>query len=993
MPSIEAVDRIKNVVNSLGNEAAILQEKGVSLEDVTPPEETIDADLEDLLSSGPELDEMTTMDSLISSLDEESPEEDDFSLDDLTLTESPDDDLSLLDEPLDLPLDDLPEISGEAGLEDLDSLEAPLDFSEELADLDFSMEEPSEEQEEQADGGEEFPGEPLEDLEELGDLDDLSDLAELEELSLDGEDLSEPLPEESIDLDEDFPDAGTALEDLALGLEEDDTGNDDSLMGEEIVLDEDFGLSEIDDDFLDDMDESDENQFSLDDLGAEYNFSDEGSDLSAELGLDLDELEKNIDQTVGDEAAKNFELTDEELEKLEAALYFLPLNLKIAIQDFFSDETTPVDQLNKMTSMLLSGASVKNLANSYRKYTGKKIEIPLGYEKKSGEDFARERASLITFVKEKVAPRILLGLGSFFAVWFLFITLFNFVYRPLKAESLYTRGMKEIGEDSYAAGEEYFNEAFFGWDIGTFQVRGVPRQDKFFVYADEYIKRRNYLGAEEKYQQLLQAYPANEKGRIAYGRLLSERLVRYRDAEYILKIADPLMLAEASSGDLPYEEIPLEEITEINNVDQLILLGDNYLAWAEEEPDKFEEARYIYATLLKEKRGGNTDEVLLRMFRYHLRRNNGEEIDRLMSVYKDKEKISADPTLQARVFSELAGWLIDNGRPLESRDFILKAEEADKTVPGSHYQYARFFHQTYNREGEKNALTNALGYLDRMPEMDKEHIFMQIDSYRRLGNLTLYVGDYEKAEQQYLTALEIYENSHRLNLIGTSPEIGALYGELGNLNYDHFGDYSKALEYFELAKANMGDTPEISYKEGFIQYNMNKDYPRALLEFYRVSRYYPESRNLLLAMGNSLLKREDYYGAVSQYEQLLSLLKVEESNKKVLLPDEREEEWALIEYLIMTYNNLGVAQEGVSRKTPNRFMENQALNSFTVSSEYFDKLLRNRSTSQRTEISDRAGDNRQLILGGAEGGELSLYDDILPHLDDIPRFYRDKLQE
>ena len=837
------------------------------------------------------------------------------------------------------------------------------------------------------------------DMEELAELEELGDLAELEELDdleeLGDEDLSLE-PEMPAEEEMELPDADLAMENLAesLELEEEaplDLGGPEE---EEIVLDEDFGLNEIDDDFLDDFNESDDNQFSLEDLGAEYNFSEATTDLSAELGLDLDELEKDIDKTVEGEAAQNFEMTEEELEKLEAALYNLPLNLKIAVQDFLSDEDSPIDQLNKMTALIMGGATPRSIAASYKKFTGKKIEIPRGYEKKSGEEFARERASLVTFIKEKVLPRIAMGLGIFFSLWILTIVLFNFVYRPLKAESLYNRGQEEISRDNYAEGEEYFNQAFFGWEIGSFNVKGVPRQEKFFLYADRYQERRNYRGAEEKYQQLLQAYPDNEKGRVAYGKLLSTKLIRYRDAEYILKGADPLMLSEASEGGIPYETIPLREITEINNVDQLISLGDNYLAWAEEDPDKYELARYIYATLLKDKRGGSTDEVLLRMFRYQIRTGNKEEIDRLRILYKDKKSIHASPVLQARVFSELAGWMIDNDRVLESREFILKAQEADRTVPGSHYQYARFFHETYNFEGEKSALTNALGFLSRMTDLDKEHIFMQIDSYRRLGNLSLYVGDYQKAEQQYNMALEIYENSHKLNLIGTSPEIGALYGELGNLNYDRYEDFEKAMAYYEMARQNMGDTPDISYREGYINYSVEKDYARSLLEFYKVSRYYPENRNLLLAMGNALLERGDYYGAVSHYEQLLSQLKEQESNIKVLLPDEKEEEWALIEYLIMTYNNLGVAQNGIAEKTPNRYMENQALSSFTASSEYFDKLLRNRSTFERTGLSDRAGENRQTLLDGGENrSKLTLYDEILRHMDDIPRFYRDDLEE
>ncbi len=954
MPSIEAIDRIKNIVNSLGNEEAILQQKGASIEDVLPPEEGMDDELQDLLAPGLDMDELGTVDSLLSSLEEE-PGESDFALEDM-LTGGEEDFLAAGDDLFS---------GGEEALDDLEELdmgerESPVSGAEELTEGD------------------------LEDLEDLGDLGDLEDL----DSGLDG------MPGD-LSFDGEMPDAGEALGNLAREMDEEPLDMSGDMAGEEIVLDEDFGLNEIEDDFLDDLNEEDENQFSLDDLGAEYNFTEDESDLSVELGLDLDELEKDIDRTVESESAQVFEISHGDMEKLETALYVLPLNLKIAIQDFLSDDATSVEQLNKMIALVMQEASPRQVAGLYKKFTGKQVDIPRGYEKKSGEDFARERASLRTFVRERVFPRILLGLGVFFSLWLLTVILFQFVYRPLKAESLYSQGVRAIGQDDYALGEEYFNSAFFGWDLGTFQVRGVPREDKFFLYADAYRDRRKFDLAEKKYLQILQAYPENGDARNAYAELLSRQLIRYRDAEYVLKGADPLMLSEAISGKLPYESIPLEEITEINDLKSLILLGDNYLAWAETDPDMYEKARYIYATILKDKRGGGTDEVLLRMFRYLIRTDNEKEIESLRLMYRDKEKVNASPTLQAEVFSELAGWLIDKGRALDAREFILKAESADRTVPDSHYQYARFFSETYNYEGEKDALTNALGFLGQMPELDKRHIFMQIDAYRRLGNLSLYTGEDGKAEQLYLMALEIYENSHRLNLIGTSPEIGALYTELGNLKYDTSTDYDRAMEYFELAKANQGDSPEINYKMGYIHYTGGTgDESAALMDFYRVSRAYPDNRNLLLAMGNTLTKRGDFYGAVSHYEQLLAQLRVQERNIKVLLPDEKEEEWALLEYLIMTYNNLGVAQSGIAEKTPNRAMERSALSSFTASSEYFDKLLRNRSTARRTELPDRAGENRQLLLDGGSGEkDLTLYDRILPHLDDLPRFYRGDLEE
>jgi hypothetical protein len=975
MPSVEAIDRIKNVVNSLGNEQAILQERGTAIEDVLPPSSMPDDDLQDLLGSDSAQETPSSMDSLLSSLDEE-PDEEDFSLD------MPDD---TMPPALDSELGDL------AGLDDLEDLTAD-DLSDDLAGLD-----------DLEDMTVDDPGDDLSGLDDLEDLtaddlnDDLAGLDDLEDLTADdpGDDLSglddlEDLTADELgddlnmdDLGDDIPDTDTALNNLSESLEE----GEDSPEGEEILLDEDFGLNEIEEDFLDDLEDEGVGQFSLDDFGGDYNFTEE--DSSSDLGLDLDELENDINKASDAEAGSSFSMTEDDLEYLEAGLHNLPLNLKMAVQNFLAREETTVDQINKMNDLIKSGSPVKSIASLYKKYTGRKIDIPRGYEKRSAEDFQKEKNSLANYTREKVLPRIGLGLGLFAIFWLLTVILFNFVYRPLKSESLYREGEALIAQDLYDEGEALFDDAFFGWKIGSFNVQGVPNKDKFYSYARTYEGRRKYNRAETKYQQLLQAYPSESKGRIAYGNLLSEKMVRYKDAEYILKGADPLMLAEASAGLASYSEIPLKEITEINNIDQLILLGDNYLAWASEDPDQYENARYIYATLLRDKPGGSNDRVLLRMLRYFIRTHNKEQINILEATYKDKESVKAPVRLQAEVFSELAGWLIDNDRVMESREFILKAERADRTVPDLHYQYARFFSATYNSEGEKDALTNALGFLNQQDVLSKDHLFMKIDAYRRLGNLAFKVANYPKANEQYNLALETYENSRRLNLISSSPEIGALYGEMGNLNYNWYKDYDRALEYYNLAEENFGGTPDIKYKKGFIYYTEKMNYKEALIEFYEVSRYYPENKNLLLSMGNTLLKREDYYGAISMYEQLLTQLKIQEENIKVLLPDEKEEEWALIEYLIMTYNNLGVAQDGVARKTPNRAMRNRSLASFTSSSEYFDKLLRDRDTLIKTTEPDQAAQNRQnLIEDTGEKADLQIYPRIMPLLDDIPLYYR-----
>ena len=83
MPKLEDIERLKKIVDSLGNEQAVRQERGETVEEVAPPEQTLSSDLEDLLgiSGGDQGTEPTAID--LSSLDT-TPVSEDLQLDDIS---------------------------------------------------------------------------------------------------------------------------------------------------------------------------------------------------------------------------------------------------------------------------------------------------------------------------------------------------------------------------------------------------------------------------------------------------------------------------------------------------------------------------------------------------------------------------------------------------------------------------------------------------------------------------------------------------------------------------------------------------------------------------------------------------------------------------------------------------------------------------------------------------------------------------------------------
>jgi len=990
MPELEAIERVKQSINSLADEPAILAEQGIALEDVAPvnpasrleqdvPDEEaapISENLDELLSRPDEgeeifadMDEIPSMD-MSDSLDlEEGGLDLPLSQDQPSL----DDDLSELDDELPSLDDERPSLDDELPSldEELPSLDEELpSLDEELPSLDEEL--PS--LDEELSGNEEDQASLDDDLsaleEELPSLDDsgMDELDSLEEISL--------APE-----GEELPEVGAALDELSSELEEAELSGE---LDGDLDMTDDFGLNEIGDDFLDDMDDDSEGSFSLDDLGQEFTLEEEEKEISSDIGLDLEGLEKSIDDADSKSHEDEFELTSEEMKQVKEALYHLPRNLKLELEELMADPDTPVDDLEKVIQMLIRKAPIKSLASQVGKIRGKKIEIPRGYQKLNVQEYAQEQNALINQFRDKVWPRVLTGLLGFFILWLLFLISFNFIYRPLKARSFYDQGLERIAEDEFDRGDYLFDQAYNGWEIGNFSVKGWPRKERYYQYAEAYKMRRTFDRASMVYRDLLLEYPREKEARLDYADMLARNMARFQEAEKILLEANPLHLMEVDRGQRTYDTVPVKELAEIEDFEQLLKLGDVYFLWGESDPAMYEKARYIYSYTIGYKR--NTDEVSLRLLRYFLRMDNREQIERWVVTYKDKEKVYAEERFQSEVFSETAGWLLDRRRFGEAEIFLDKAIIAERRIPDVHYQYSRYFRMVHNRERERGALTNALGYLTQQDQSQKKYIFMKIDCYKRLGEMAQDMNDMKQAERNYLLALSIFEEARRRNLVGTTESIGELYYRLGEIHFSVHQDYDQALAYYNKAQDNFYDYTQIRYRKGYIYYTHKGDYSRALLEFYKCSRSLPQNRNILFAMANTLYLREDYSGAVSHYERLLTSLREEEQRIGILLPEQKEEHLSLILQLMKVFNNLGAAQYKMSERSPNRVLVSLSLSQFTYSSEYYDRISRDQDTMVRSDNPDLGYLNRMTVLrsrddNALDGEDVVIFKELLSDMD------------
>jgi len=363
-----------------------------------------------------------------------------------------------------------------------------------------------------------------------------------------------------------------------------------------------------------------EDDFDLDDFSL--------GDLSEQFGVKEEEAEKPpteeelnpalavSDKLPGSEDILN--LTDDQFASLQRTLASLPRNLRIIVEESIGEEQLSGENLENLVDALVRGRSPRDIAGIAGRITGQRIVIPAAYEKRTGVEFEEEKGAVAYLFKYKVLPfartaalvLVVLGLFSFLG--------YRFVYRPAKAVVLYNRGLTEIEEGSYIAGNEYFGEARELWES----------RRRFFQYAEAFAEQRRNDLAAEKYEELLAASRGfDRRGLIDYARLETYGRAAYAHSEELL------------------EKI-LQIDKYIYDYEALLLSGDNYMEWALERPEKYENARLAFATLIQ--KYGERDELMFRMLEYFIRTDNLREVVTLKDYFQGIEKLD----LNAEAYAE-----------------------------------------------------------------------------------------------------------------------------------------------------------------------------------------------------------------------------------------------------------------------------------------------------------------------------------------------------
>ncbi len=656
---------------------------------------------------------------------------------------------------------------------------------------------------------------------------------------------------------------------------------------------------------------------------------------------------------IGRSGKKEIPLTisDEDFRFLMDTVSGYPLNLRLAVEEFITgDEGTELQKM-ELVHQIVTKAPIRKVASTVGKLLSRVVEIPKDYEKKSVADWEKEKTSLkYVFINRILPAMILFTIIATLTACTLYLS-YRFIYKPIVAERLYREGYDAIEEGLYSQAISRFNEAVRFWDMKKW----------YFRYARAFREKRQYIAAEDMYERILSRFNNDKAAGLEYAEMLRSDLRNFEKAVMILrrKVLDNY----------------------VNDKAGLMLLGDTYLDWAEDDSSKFEEARKVYASLIE--LYGRSDEYLVRMMRYFIRTNNLAQVLPLKEHFMSKKaKIGSDDLI------ELSGYLLDKRyNPLpEDAEFLRnqiddlrilleRAVKADSRSPEAHYNMGRFFLYNYNSRLADLALNESLQRFSEVRQMYPKRILRNIDAFRLLGGIRAADREYLKAEALYTQGISMYQEYSANRSVRQDPLVGKLYAEFADIHYFISNDLDTALINYTRATEELNDTPSIRYRMGYIRYQ-KADYENSMREMTLTHAQRPSDRNLLFGFANTLFRRGDYFAAQGYYERLMAMLEAERVRKGILFPQVRTDHGEFVELYMKTGNNLGVTLNRLARRTGNPAQNSRALAELSESTRAWDALSRNQETMVRATGTNLAYLNIQNITHSRPDYIPEIYADI-----------------
>lgn len=737
----------------------------------------------------------------------------------------------------------------------------------------------------------------------------------------------------------------------------------DSFSPEEAVTDEDaspvelFDTSDINDLDFSGEENSDFELGSLDGAEGDDEFSIPGFSDTVTAVLDKHAPKVQTPDFSGaasasDEDKPKNTFTDNEYKRFLANLATYPLNVRIALEDFVVKNEFTDDAIFAVLEKVLRKAPARQVATELEKLLDISLDVPRDFERRSVAEYEAYKKSMEYQLKNKIIPGAILTAAASILIFCIFTLTNNFVYKPLRASSLYNQGYALLEDSQYPQSQEKFNQAL------TFR----PVKKWFYTYAEGYRNHKQYDRSRMMYRAILSRYDHEKKAGLDWARMESDDLYNYEECERILK-----------REVLDYH---------INDSEGILALGDLYLDWAtESDGEKFPLAKHNYDLLVE--LYGTNNLYLSRQMRYFIRTDNLRQVLMYKDIFMDQKK-----GLQSEDEIELSGYMLDKRygklRPSEEslrskiedvRKLLERALKSDPENAVARYNMGRYFVETSSGKNAAKLLQASIDSFEEQTKRNRRDTYKYINAHRLLGEEMCNEREYLTAETLYGRGIEIFERENSSSRFESDENVGKLYADLADIDYFIAADNDAALMHYESAVNNKYDTASVRYRIGYIQYQ-NQNYPAALGSFIRSQDTSGNDVHLLLALANTLSLSSDNYVARGYYERLLSLLDVERQKAGVLLPQVREDQGDIVDLYMKATNNLGVTLTRIAANTGDSSLNAKAIVNLQESLRAWDALTRNPHTMIRLEGANLAEQNVRYITHPVFDYEPEIYTEI-----------------
>jgi tetratricopeptide (TPR) repeat protein len=651
-------------------------------------------------------------------------------------------------------------------------------------------------------------------------------------------------------------------------------------------------------------------------------------------------------------------LSDEQYKQFLKNFSTYPLNVRLAFENFIVQDEFTDDAEFEVIEKILNKAPARQVAALLEKMLDTSIPVPRDYEQRSAEEYEAYKKSVQYQLRNKIIPGTLIFMLMVLIGWGLFNFTKHCIYIPAKANSLYKQGYALIEQNEFPQSKVKFDSA----------VRYRLSKNWFFKYARAYREKKQYQRSAQMYTNILRCFNNDKTAGLEYAQMELDDLANYERAEEILR-----------REVLDYH---------VNDPDGILMLGDVFIEWGtEKDASKFDLAQEQYSSLLQLYKPNNLYHS--RMMRYYIRTDNLAYVLAYKNLFEPKEK-----SLAPEDWTELSGYLLEkmyepltpSEEPLRYkieglRGLLQRAVTTDSENPVATYNLAKYFVLTSENLYIESALRDAIEKFDNAKTLKRRDIYKYIDSYRLLGEFYVKSQDYLKAQEQFTQGISLYTVERDNAGFKGNAEIGNMYADLADINFEHSGDYIQAKENYKNA-INLGyDNSSIRYRIGYIQYQQ-KNYLEALGSFMKSGEGNLKERNLLLAMANTLYLRGDDYAAEGYYAQLIDSLDKEIADQGIVFPQASEADYDIVNTYLYAANNYGVTLARLAKRTGDSSKNAHAIVQFQQSVRAWDALTRNQQTLVRLDGSNLALENIKYVSRPISTFEPSIYVEIPKTLKD-----------